>query len=198
MQNAPLSRNKICKMLLWVEDLFTWIPNNFKKKNFWDLNCLIASFMTLLSNEINPYTIWNSCLSFYVSLQTVYRNYQKLTLQESPGIVPAGRLPRYKEVILLNDLIDCARPGEEIVWSSSWTCLFVLVVCASDFFLIFSFMFHLIYCRRSQVFIQIILTYPWIQRMGFLYLPLWSKQTMSQRSRTSFLLTNLPRKTKKR
>lgn len=48
-------------------------------------------------------------------LQTIYRNYQKLTLQESPGIVPAGRLPRYKEVILLNDLIDCARPGEEIV-----------------------------------------------------------------------------------
>ncbi|KAK4395687.1 DNA replication licensing factor MCM2 [Sesamum angolense] len=46
--------------------------------------------------------------------QTIYRNYQKLTLQESPGIVPAGRLPRYKEVILLNDLIDCARPGEEI------------------------------------------------------------------------------------
>ncbi|KAL6969175.1 DNA helicase [Sarracenia purpurea var. burkii] len=46
--------------------------------------------------------------------QTIYRNYQKLTLQESPGIVPAGRLPRYKEVILLNDLIDCARPRDEI------------------------------------------------------------------------------------
>ena len=46
--------------------------------------------------------------------QTVYRNYQKLTLQESPGTVPAGRLPRHKEVILLWDLIDSARPGEEI------------------------------------------------------------------------------------
>lgn len=46
--------------------------------------------------------------------QTVYRNYQKLTLQESPGSVPAGRLPRSKEVILLNDLIDSARPGEEV------------------------------------------------------------------------------------
>ncbi|CAI7914754.1 unnamed protein product, partial [Closterium sp. NIES-53] len=49
------------------------------------------------------------------SHQTIYRNYQKMTLQESPGSVPAGRLPRYKEVVLLNDLIDCARPGEEIV-----------------------------------------------------------------------------------
>ena len=36
---------------------------------------------------------------------TVYRNYQKITLQESPGSVPAGRLPRSKEVILLNDLV---------------------------------------------------------------------------------------------
>lgn len=46
--------------------------------------------------------------------QTIYRNYQRITLQESPGSVPAGRLPRTKEVILLGDLIDLARPGEEI------------------------------------------------------------------------------------
>ncbi len=48
---------------------------------------------------------------------TVYRNYQKVTLQESPGSVPAGRLPRSKEVILLNDLVDAVRPGEEVVIS---------------------------------------------------------------------------------
>lgn len=38
-----------------------------------------------------------------------------MTLQESPGSVPAGRLPRHREVILLWDLIDSAKPGEEIV-----------------------------------------------------------------------------------
>lgn len=48
------------------------------------------------------------------SERTVYRNYQKLTLQESPGTVPAGRLPRHREVILLWDLIDSAKPGEEV------------------------------------------------------------------------------------
>ncbi|KHN95212.1 DNA replication licensing factor mcm2 [Metarhizium album ARSEF 1941] len=48
------------------------------------------------------------------SEKTVYRNYQKLTLQESPGTIPAGRLPRTREVILLWDLIDRAKPGEEI------------------------------------------------------------------------------------
>ncbi len=48
------------------------------------------------------------------SEETVYRNFQRLTLQESPGSVPAGRVPRSKEVILTSDLIDCARPGEEV------------------------------------------------------------------------------------
>jgi DNA replication licensing factor MCM2 len=48
------------------------------------------------------------------SEKTVYRNYQKITLQESPGTVPAGRLPRHREVILLWDLIDSCKPGEEV------------------------------------------------------------------------------------
>ena len=46
--------------------------------------------------------------------QTIYRNYQRLTLQETPGTIPAGRLPRHKEVILLGDLMDSARPGDEV------------------------------------------------------------------------------------
>ena len=45
----------------------------------------------------------------------VYRNYQKITLQESPSKVPAGRVPRRKDVLVGNDLIDAARPGEEVL-----------------------------------------------------------------------------------
>ncbi|CAB58403.1 MCM complex subunit Mcm2 [Schizosaccharomyces pombe] len=48
------------------------------------------------------------------SERTVYNNYQRITLQESPGTVPSGRLPRHREVILLADLVDVAKPGEEI------------------------------------------------------------------------------------
>ncbi|KAJ0101307.1 hypothetical protein Patl1_05630 [Pistacia atlantica] len=70
--------------------------------------------------------------------QTIYRNYQKLTLQESPGIVPAGRLPRYKEVILLNDLIDCARPGEEIEVTGVYTNNFDLSLNTKNGFPVFS------------------------------------------------------------
>lgn len=48
-------------------------------------------------------------------LQTIYTNYQRITLQESPGKVPAGRLPRSKDAILLGDLCDTCKPGDEIV-----------------------------------------------------------------------------------
>mmetsp|Transcript_13302 Transcript_13302/g.20731 ORF Transcript_13302/g.20731 Transcript_13302/m.20731 type:complete len:966 (-) Transcript_13302:2250-5147(-) len=43
-----------------------------------------------------------------------YRNFQRVNLQETPGSVPPGRVPRTKEVLLTDDLIDVARPGEEI------------------------------------------------------------------------------------
>ena len=46
--------------------------------------------------------------------KTKYRNYQRVNLQETPGSVPPGRVPRTKEIILTNDLIDAARPGEEV------------------------------------------------------------------------------------
>ena len=46
--------------------------------------------------------------------QTTYRNYQRVNLQETPGTVPPGRVPRTKEVIMTNDLMDVARPGEEV------------------------------------------------------------------------------------
>lgn len=45
---------------------------------------------------------------------TIYRNYQKMTLQETPGTVPPGRVPRQKEVFVLHDLVDAARPGDEV------------------------------------------------------------------------------------
>ncbi|GAB4814991.1 hypothetical protein N2152v2_002037 [Parachlorella kessleri] len=69
---------------------------------------------------------------------TVYRNYQKITLQESPGSVPAGRLPRSKEVILLNDLVDFVRPGEEIVVSGVYQHSFEASQNAKHGFPVFS------------------------------------------------------------
>lgn len=53
--------------------------------------------------------------------QTLYRNYQKITLQESPGRIPAGRIPRSKDCILLADLCDQCKPGDEVEITGIYT-----------------------------------------------------------------------------
>nr|WCZ58670.1 DNA replication licensing factor MCM2 [Seculamonas ecuadoriensis] len=70
--------------------------------------------------------------------QTVYQNYQKITLQESPGSVPPGRLPRSKDIILLHDLIDSARPGEEVEITGIYRNNFDMVLNAKQGFPVFA------------------------------------------------------------
>ncbi|KAI8343924.1 MCM2/3/5 family-domain-containing protein [Chlamydoabsidia padenii] len=89
-----------------------WVKYNCAK-----CNQLLGPFYQDIHTEIKINTC-PSCQSkgpFNVNMEeTVYRNYQKLTIQECPGTVPPGRLPRHREVICLWDLIDKAKPGEEI------------------------------------------------------------------------------------
>ncbi|ELP92001.1 DNA replication licensing factor MCM2, putative [Entamoeba invadens IP1] len=69
-------------------------------------------------NKVPQLQVCTTCQSkgpFSIDVQnTVYRNYQKITVQEPPSSVSAGNVPRTKDVILLGDLIDKAQPGEEI------------------------------------------------------------------------------------
>lgn len=53
--------------------------------------------------------------------QTVYQNYQRISIQESPGKITAGRLPRSKDAILLSDLCDSCKPGDEIELTGVYT-----------------------------------------------------------------------------
>lgn len=53
--------------------------------------------------------------------QTIYQNYQRITVQESPGKVTAGRLPRSKDAILLGDLCDSCKPGDEVELTGVYT-----------------------------------------------------------------------------
>ena len=82
----------------------------------------LMRFITIIKNsgqnqEVRPGTC-PQCQSmgpFEVNMEeTVYQNYQRVSLQESPATVKAGRLPRSKDVILLADLVDSCRPGDEI------------------------------------------------------------------------------------
>ncbi|KAE9552844.1 hypothetical protein FO519_003957 [Halicephalobus sp. NKZ332] len=53
--------------------------------------------------------------------ETVYQNYQRITIQESPNLVEAGRLPRSKDIILTGDLCDSCKPGDEIEVTGTYT-----------------------------------------------------------------------------
>ncbi|KAJ8919037.1 hypothetical protein NQ315_016943 [Exocentrus adspersus] len=78
---------------------------------------ILGPFTQNQESEIQP-GVCPECQShgpFMINMeQTVYRNYQKITLQESPGRIPAGRVPRSKDCILLADLCDRCKPGDEV------------------------------------------------------------------------------------
>lgn len=73
----------------------------------------------------SKYRVINNNDSFHTTQinmeQTLYRNYQKITLQESPGRIPAGRIPRSKDCILLSDLCDLCKPGDEVEITGVYT-----------------------------------------------------------------------------
>uniref|UniRef100_A0A7S3F779 DNA replication licensing factor MCM2 n=1 Tax=Prasinoderma singulare TaxID=676789 RepID=A0A7S3F779_9VIRI len=82
--------------------------------------------------------------------KTKYRNYQKVTLQESPGTVPAGRLPRSKEVVLQDDLMDQARPGEEVEITGIYTNSFDRALNTKNGFPVFSTIVEANYLSKRE------------------------------------------------
>ncbi|PXF40917.1 DNA replication licensing factor mcm2 [Gracilariopsis chorda] len=84
------------------------------------------------------------------SEESIFGNFQKLTLQERPGSVPAGRLPRYKEIILLNDLIDCARPGEEVEVTGTYRHNIDAVINIQNGFPVFCTIIEANYVRKVE------------------------------------------------
>ncbi|KAI3385702.1 hypothetical protein SNEBB_009171 [Seison nebaliae] len=78
---------------------------------------LLGPFIQTQEKETKP-GICTECQSFgpfeINTQETIYQSYQRITIQESPSKVLAGRLPRAKDVILLHELCDQVKPGDEV------------------------------------------------------------------------------------
>lgn len=85
---------------------------------------LLGPFVQNQDREVKPGSC-PECQSsgpFSINMEeTVYQNYQRICIQEPPGKVTAGRVPRSKDVILLGDLCDTCRPGDEIELTGIYT-----------------------------------------------------------------------------
>ncbi|KAJ1069486.1 hypothetical protein K5549_019643, partial [Capra hircus] len=78
---------------------------------------VLGPFCQSQNQEVKPGSCpeCQSAGPFEVNMEeTIYQNYQRIRIQESPGKVAAGRLPRSKDAILLADLVDSCKPGDEI------------------------------------------------------------------------------------
>ncbi|TKR58602.1 hypothetical protein L596_030026 [Steinernema carpocapsae] len=94
------------------------------KYNCQACSSILGPFVQQQDEEVKP-TTCPSCQSrgpFELNVElTRYHNYQRITLQESPNKVAAGRLPRSKDAILVSDLCDSCKPGDEIIITGVYT-----------------------------------------------------------------------------
>lgn len=117
------------------------IKDDYYLNNFHDIKSLkLGQCSSCQSN--GPFKIEKS--------RTVYRNHQIVMIQESPGDVPAGRIPRQKEVILLGDNIDVARPGDEVKLIGVYMNKYSVRLNAANGLPVFSTMIEANYIKRVE------------------------------------------------
>merc|ERR1719469_306981 len=79
---------------------------------------------------------------------TLYRNHQKVSLQESPGSVEPGKMPRSKEIVLTGDMVDSVRPGDELVLTGVYKCLYDASTNARTCFPVFKTEINAVHVHR--------------------------------------------------
>ncbi|KAM0674143.1 MCM DNA helicase complex subunit [Gurleya vavrai] len=82
--------------------------------------------------------------------ETIYKDLQKVTIQEVPGTVPSGRLPRQKEVHLFFDLLDSCKPGEEVEITGIYKNTYNYVLNSKNGFPVFSTVIEAINVEKKE------------------------------------------------
>ena len=122
--------NNYCKQLLQTTITTTTITNNYYRYRCLSCSYLLDPFQVenVTGSKLPQPTSCPQCQGSNFRLDfdhTLYRNYQKITLQESPGKVPAGRVPRRKDVIV--------GKNKDWIFNKSQYCLTdVLCECTLD------------------------------------------------------------------
>merc|ERR1719203_1208865 len=80
--------------------------------------------------------------------QTIYRNHQKVTIQESPSTVEPGKMPRSKDMVLHGDMVDTIRPGDELQLTGVYKCLYDATTNARTCFPVFKTEIEAVHVHR--------------------------------------------------
>merc|ERR1711920_793289 len=75
-------------------------------------------------------------------------NHQKVSLQESPGSVEPGKMPRSKDIVLTGDMVDSVRPGDELVLTGVYKCLYDAAINARTCFPVFRTEINAVHVHR--------------------------------------------------
>lgn len=54
-----------------------------------------------------------------VQEESVFTDWQKLRIQEHSGDIPVGSMPRSMDVILRNEIVDTAKPGDKCIFTGT-------------------------------------------------------------------------------
>ncbi|GIQ89392.1 mini-chromosome maintenance protein, partial [Kipferlia bialata] len=85
-----------------------------------------------------------------LSSQTIFRDFQRVQLQEPPSQVPPGRLPATLAVVMRDDLIDLCRPGEEVELTGIFRHEFDAFLNRQVSFPVFSTMLEAVHCAKKS------------------------------------------------
>lgn len=91
--------------------------------------------------------------------RTTYENYQRLTIQEPPGSVLAGRMPRSREAVLMGEFVDAVKPGDLVTVTGTYVAEYSVEQLVQTCYPVFKTELHVNYIKKPHDERQLNLTH---------------------------------------